>query len=170
MSPKVKSLFKGLKYISQIFVYKEQEMEIGHPTDVRHIAHIGFASDSIHAPSWMSQFKSASDITPASLNGFTSASLNDFDYKQPRRWQSVSSSTNSIDGLRPDLPKPSKKKKRKKVIASSSVTSICSSSSSFSAASKELVETPKHLPVACEEVIPEMPNQLQAVISEPVCV
>ncbi|KAG0481818.1 hypothetical protein HPP92_009902 [Vanilla planifolia] len=46
MGPKVKSLFKGFKYITQIFVYKEQEMVIGNPTDVRHVAHVGFDSDS----------------------------------------------------------------------------------------------------------------------------
>ncbi|KAL0916919.1 hypothetical protein M5K25_014472 [Dendrobium thyrsiflorum] len=170
MTPKVKGLFKGLKYISQIFVYKEQEMEIGHPTDVRHIAHIGFDSDSMHAPSWMSKYKSASDITPASLNGFNSASLNDLEFKQPRRWQSVSSSGNSIESSCPEIPKPLKKKKRKKVLVPSPVTSIYSSRSSFPKTSEEPVETQNHLPVTYEEVIPEMPNQLQPLISEPLCV
>ncbi|KAK8967968.1 hypothetical protein KSP40_PGU009317 [Platanthera guangdongensis] len=53
MAPKVKGLFKGFKYITQIFgnVVKEPVMEIGYPTDVRHVAHIGFDCDSAHAPS-----------------------------------------------------------------------------------------------------------------------
>ncbi|KAL0559035.1 hypothetical protein IC582_003624 [Cucumis melo] len=40
-------LYKGFKNISQLFVYKEEmeememEMEIGSPTDVKHVTHIG---------------------------------------------------------------------------------------------------------------------------------
>ncbi|KAK2658297.1 hypothetical protein Ddye_004830 [Dipteronia dyeriana] len=45
-------LFKGFKIISQIFVYKEEmedmdkEMEIGFPTDVKHVTHIGLDGSS----------------------------------------------------------------------------------------------------------------------------
>ncbi|OIW11255.1 hypothetical protein TanjilG_28346 [Lupinus angustifolius] len=39
---KVKGLLKGLRFISQIFeTEKEPEIEIGLPTDVKHVAHIG---------------------------------------------------------------------------------------------------------------------------------
>lgn len=94
------------------------------------------------------------------------------DIKQPRRWQSVSSSGNSIDSSQPEIPKPlKKKKKRKKAMASSPVALLCSSRSSFSTASEEPgVRTPTHPPVTYEEDIPELPNQLQAAINEPLCV
>ncbi|KAL0383638.1 UNVERIFIED_CONTAM: CRIB domain-containing protein RIC7 [Sesamum calycinum] len=67
-STKVKGLFKGLRYISQIFEEdKEQDMQIGLPTDVKHVAHIGWDGPSVDAPSWMKEFKSA----PLELNGET---------------------------------------------------------------------------------------------------
>uniref|UniRef100_A0A0E0E5D9 CRIB domain-containing protein n=1 Tax=Oryza meridionalis TaxID=40149 RepID=A0A0E0E5D9_9ORYZ len=52
MEIKMKGIFKGLKIISQIFaLQKQHEMEIGCPTDVRHVSHIGVGtSDS--CPSW----------------------------------------------------------------------------------------------------------------------
>ncbi|KAG6647453.1 CRIB domain-containing protein RIC4 [Carya illinoinensis] len=50
-------LFKGFKNFSQLFVYKEDleelemEMEIGCPTDVKHVTHIGWdGSDSAANP------------------------------------------------------------------------------------------------------------------------
>ncbi|CAH8275038.1 unnamed protein product [Arabidopsis lyrata] len=63
-STKMKSLLKGLRYISQVFAIeseKEQEMQIGNPTDVKHVAHIGWdgPSDNATAPSWMNDFKSS---------------------------------------------------------------------------------------------------------------
>uniref|UniRef100_A0A6V7QVK3 CRIB domain-containing protein n=1 Tax=Ananas comosus var. bracteatus TaxID=296719 RepID=A0A6V7QVK3_ANACO len=70
MAAKMKGIFKGFKFISQIFVYKEHEMEIGYPTDVRHVAHIGWDSASGNAASWMNEFKTASDFSSASLSNF----------------------------------------------------------------------------------------------------
>lgn len=32
---------------------KEPEMEIGFPTDVKHVAHIGWDGPSVHSPSWV---------------------------------------------------------------------------------------------------------------------
>lgn len=32
---------------------KEREMEIGYPTDVKHVAHIGWDGPSATAPSWV---------------------------------------------------------------------------------------------------------------------
>ncbi|XP_022933182.1 CRIB domain-containing protein RIC10-like isoform X1 [Cucurbita moschata] len=59
MSNKLKGIYKSFKYISQIFVVKEREMEIGYPTDVKHVAHIGWDGHSGTAPSWMNEFKTA---------------------------------------------------------------------------------------------------------------
>ncbi|XP_056170879.1 CRIB domain-containing protein RIC7-like [Syzygium oleosum] len=68
MSTKMKGLLKGLRYISQIFENeKQQEMEIGFPTDVKHVAHIGWDGPSVTSPSWMNEFRT----TP----GFSSAPL-----------------------------------------------------------------------------------------------
>ncbi|KAL9364223.1 hypothetical protein Peur_042096 [Populus x canadensis] len=54
MTTKVKGLLRGLRYISQIFDEKEQEMQIGFPTDVKHVAHIGCDGPSAtNAPSWV---------------------------------------------------------------------------------------------------------------------
>nr|CAN83875.1 hypothetical protein VITISV_014758 [Vitis vinifera] len=63
MSTKMKGLLKGLRYISQIFDNeKEQEMEIGYPTDVKHVAHIGWdGGPSVNTPSWMNEFKPTSE-------------------------------------------------------------------------------------------------------------
>nr|XP_043610400.1 CRIB domain-containing protein RIC7-like [Erigeron canadensis] len=54
---KVKGLLKGLRYISQVFDEdKKQEIQIGAPTDVKHVAHIGCDGPSEDSPSWMREF------------------------------------------------------------------------------------------------------------------
>ncbi|XP_052171442.1 CRIB domain-containing protein RIC1-like [Diospyros lotus] len=75
MSTKVKGLFKGLRYISQIFdEQKEPEMQIGHPTDVKHVSHVGCDRPSVDSPSWMTGFKppheqGAQPASSSSANG-----------------------------------------------------------------------------------------------------
>lgn len=32
---------------------KEQDMQIGYPTDVKHVAHIGWDGPSVNSPSWV---------------------------------------------------------------------------------------------------------------------
>ncbi|KAJ4824374.1 hypothetical protein Tsubulata_034883 [Turnera subulata] len=82
MGTKVKGLMRGLRYISQIFATnveiehlyeeaglsdeKEKEIEIGFPTDVKHVAHIGWDGPSNanttgtnNNPSWMKEFSSS---------------------------------------------------------------------------------------------------------------
>nr|XP_017221671.1 PREDICTED: CRIB domain-containing protein RIC6-like [Daucus carota subsp. sativus] len=64
----MKGIFKGFKYFSQIFESseKEEEMQIGLPTDVKHVAHIGNdGSSSSNTPSWMNDFHSASTNSSA---------------------------------------------------------------------------------------------------------
>ncbi|OWM73873.1 hypothetical protein CDL15_Pgr018933 [Punica granatum] len=66
----MKGLLKGLRYISQIFENeKDQEIQIGHPTDVKHVAHIGWdgPSSANSAPSWMNEFKSVAGFSSAPL-------------------------------------------------------------------------------------------------------
>ncbi|KAF0892485.1 hypothetical protein E2562_016793 [Oryza meyeriana var. granulata] len=63
MAYKMKGIFKGLKVISQIFVVKEHEMQIGSPTDVKHVAHIGWDGLTGNAsPSWMNEIRASSEL------------------------------------------------------------------------------------------------------------
>ncbi|KAG8043585.1 hypothetical protein GUJ93_ZPchr0458g22721 [Zizania palustris] len=56
-------IFKGIKAISQIFAVKEHEIEIGNPTDVKHVAHIGWDNPTWNAsPSWMNDIRTSSDF------------------------------------------------------------------------------------------------------------
>ncbi|KAI3867854.1 hypothetical protein MKW92_039029 [Papaver armeniacum] len=59
----MKGILKGLRYISQIFENEyeeeeEEEMQIGCPTDVQHVAHIGVEGPAVANPSWMNGKKS----------------------------------------------------------------------------------------------------------------
>ncbi|CAN4101262.1 unnamed protein product [Withania somnifera] len=69
MATKVKGLLKGLRYISQIFdEEKEKEIQIGFPTDVKHVAHIGWdGPSSTDNPSWMKEFNRAGQFQSAPL-------------------------------------------------------------------------------------------------------
>ncbi|CAL4966871.1 unnamed protein product [Urochloa decumbens] len=73
MAISIKGIFRGLKIIAQIFtVQREHEIEIGYPTNVRHVSHIGFdASGS--CPSWMSEFRGVEEV-PAAGEGAASIS------------------------------------------------------------------------------------------------
>ncbi|KAH0470568.1 hypothetical protein IEQ34_000291 [Dendrobium chrysotoxum] len=73
-----KGIYKGLRYFSNIFDPKEQEMQIGYPTNVKHVAHIGWEGPSENAPSWMNDFRSAPLTTtvnedPAEIPKFPSS-------------------------------------------------------------------------------------------------
>ncbi|CAN4091571.1 unnamed protein product [Withania somnifera] len=46
---------------------KEPEMQIGLPTDVKHVAHIGWDGPSFESPSWMKQFKEPGQFHTAPL-------------------------------------------------------------------------------------------------------
>ncbi|KAF8687372.1 hypothetical protein HU200_043059 [Digitaria exilis] len=53
----MKGIFRGLKIIAQIFKLEhEHEIEIGYPTDVRHLSHIGLSATG-SCPSWMNEFR-----------------------------------------------------------------------------------------------------------------
>lgn len=66
----MKGLLKGLRYISNIFdEEKDQQMQIGLPTDVKHVAHIGWdGSSSAESPSWMKQYNGGEVVQSAPLN------------------------------------------------------------------------------------------------------
>ncbi|OAY70471.1 CRIB domain-containing protein RIC10, partial [Ananas comosus] len=89
MATKVKGFFKGFKHIAHIFAVKEHEMEIGYPTDVRHVAHIGWDGSSANAPSWMNEFKTSSD--------FSSTSFSNFGQSMGNSWFSQGNNHNAIN-------------------------------------------------------------------------
>ncbi|CAA0833397.1 CRIB domain-containing protein RIC6 [Striga hermonthica] len=71
MATKVKGLFKGLRSIPKMFDDgKEEEMQIGFPTDVKHVAHIGWDGPSQvgSSPSWMKEFKASNGHQSAPLD------------------------------------------------------------------------------------------------------
>ncbi|CAN6458033.1 unnamed protein product [Victoria cruziana] len=70
MGTKIKGLLKGIKQLSQIFVYREPEMEIGYPTDVRHVVHVDLDDSSVTPPSWMKEFKTVPEFSSTSLANF----------------------------------------------------------------------------------------------------
>lgn len=49
----IKSKLNYICWVIFVAVVKEQEMEIGGPTDVKHVAHIGMDGSSGSAPSWV---------------------------------------------------------------------------------------------------------------------
>ncbi|KAI3866004.1 hypothetical protein MKX03_019529 [Papaver bracteatum] len=141
---KMKGLCKSFKFISQIFVVtKDREMEIGFPTDVKHVAHIGWDNQSTNAPSWMNEFRTASEFSNTSLSLGDAKDINrvsgttwgsqDFEQSmmQPAFTRDSSVSTPS------DIPKAPSSKKQKKVKKNklSSTNSPRSSSNSPSARS-----------------------------------
>ncbi|XP_043807616.1 CRIB domain-containing protein RIC10 isoform X3 [Manihot esculenta] len=99
-------------------------MEIGYPTDVKHVAHIGWDGASGTPPSWMNEFKTPPDFATTTLSdardpnslAFSSWSSQDFD--QSIGNQPVLNSFSSIPSS--DLPKIPKKSKTKRKMRSSS--------------------------------------------------
>ncbi|XP_062224938.1 CRIB domain-containing protein RIC11-like [Phragmites australis] len=123
MAYKVKGIFKGLKVISRIFVVKEHEMEIGYPTDVKHVAHIGWGSSAGNAsPSWMNGITASTDFS--SLGNFAASTgtcwaSQDFEM-QPRDTPPFGAVSENTGGrqdsapCKPDIPRPPTKTRRKK--------------------------------------------------------
>ncbi|CAI9755115.1 unnamed protein product [Fraxinus pennsylvanica] len=138
----MKGIYKGFKYtLSQFFVVKEREMEIGFPTDVKHVAHIGWDGHSGSAPSWMNEFKTGPDYAATSIGNSGSAlsPWSSLDFGESRRQQSGSDMFGDIPST--ELPNIPKKQKRKKSKSTSSPKSSSSSRSSRAAKSKaKLIE------------------------------
>ncbi|XP_045819915.1 CRIB domain-containing protein RIC6 [Trifolium pratense] len=110
---KVKGLLKGLRYISQIFESeKEQEIQIGCPTDVKHVAHIGWDGPSVNSPSWMNEFKTAPGFAsaPMTLTGDTQSKAQDNNVKWVSEDTKRRSSRSVTQGRDlPELPKSSRR-------------------------------------------------------------
>ncbi|KAL3522041.1 hypothetical protein ACH5RR_014875 [Cinchona calisaya] len=134
MGTKMKGICKGFnKYISQIFVVREREIEIGYPTDVKHVAHIGWDGHSGTAPTWMNEFRTGPDFAATSIgnNGSTLSPWSSQDFGESMGHQSTSEIYKDIPPT--DLPNiPKLKQKRKKSKSTSSPRSSSSSTSKSS--------------------------------------
>lgn len=64
------SRLKRLSAISQVLGWREREMEIGYPTDVKHVAHIGWDGPSVGGPNWIDELKPAPDFSSGPLREF----------------------------------------------------------------------------------------------------
>ncbi|KAK4588229.1 hypothetical protein RGQ29_019283 [Quercus rubra] len=141
MATRMKGIYKSFKFISQIFVVKEREMEIGYPTDVKHVAHIGLDAAAGSAPSWMNDFKATSEFSTSlgSLAEFRDASSMALSTWSSRDFDQAMGRQQACDMFKDipptDLPNISKKQKRKKSRSSSS-PKLSSSRSSRGSKSK----------------------------------
>ncbi|KAL6844548.1 hypothetical protein ACP4OV_026221 [Aristida adscensionis] len=126
MACKAKGILKGLKVFSRIFVVKEHEMEIGYPTDVKHVAHIGWNGATATAdasPSWMNDVMASAELS--SLGNFaasagTSWASQDFEQQQPREVAPPFCTAPEDAGGQgdaatlPDVPRPPRRTRSKK--------------------------------------------------------
>lgn len=156
MATTLKGIYKSFKYITQIFVVKEREMEIGYPTDVKHVAHIGWDGPSGTGPSWMSDFKTAPDFSTSlgNLNELSdpnamavTTSWSSQDFEESTGSQSTSNIYKSIPSAGVShVPKKSKQKKTKS--ASSSESLSASSRQSRAAKSKATYSDREATPIS----------------------
>ncbi|GMH26889.1 hypothetical protein Nepgr_028732 [Nepenthes gracilis] len=121
----MKGICKGIKYISKLFVVKEREMEIGCPTDVKHVAHIGWDGPDVNAPSWMSEFKIAADFSVASIGSMDGSRDPTWSSQDLERLMGRLPSSNVFNSLPPtNVPGIPKKQKLKKKKPSSSPEAV----------------------------------------------
>ncbi|KAI9123727.1 hypothetical protein K1719_005027 [Acacia pycnantha] len=130
MARKIKGICKSFKFISQIFEVKEREMEIGYPTDVKHVAHIGQDSPSVTGPSWMNEFRTSSNFATPSFGNPTNpiplTTCFNPDMEEPMRSKPRTVNSSSSD----HHSNASKKNKSRKTKSTSSPRSSPPSSSS----------------------------------------
>ncbi|CAA0825180.1 CRIB domain-containing protein RIC6 [Striga hermonthica] len=102
-------------------------MEIGNPTDVKHVAHIGWEGPSGGAPTWMNEFRVGADFAASSIgkSGSALSPWSSHDFGESNGQQSESFK----DMPSPELPTLKTKEKRKKSKSTSSPKSSASCSS-----------------------------------------
>ncbi|CAN4078312.1 unnamed protein product [Withania somnifera] len=115
-------------------VVKEREIEIGYPTDVKHVAHIGWDGQSGNAPSWMNEFKTGPDFAATSIgnSGSAHSPWTSQDYTGSMSQQPAS---DLYRGIAPSVV-PKKQKRRKPKLTSSPRSGSSSSKSSRAEKSK----------------------------------
>ncbi|XP_044496415.1 CRIB domain-containing protein RIC10-like [Mangifera indica] len=123
MGTKMKGIYKSFKYISQIFFVKDREMEIGYPTDVKHVAHIGWDGQSGTAPSSMNEFRAAPDFSSSFGNPMDSSNmaLSAWSFQDFEQSMGGKLGSDIFKDIAPtDLPNIPKKQKQKKKSSTSS--------------------------------------------------
>ncbi|GAB2298837.1 hypothetical protein Dimus_032914 [Dionaea muscipula] len=120
-------------------------MEIGYPTDVKHVAHIGWDAPDGSAPSWMSEFKTSADFSVASVGSMGGSrdptwSSQDFELSMGRHPSSNIFNSSPPINL-PSLPKKLKRKKKGKSSSSSPKKSSSSPKSNSSRGSSRMSRT-----------------------------
>nr|QOS14282.1 CRIB motif-containing scaffold protein [Hordeum vulgare] len=134
MAVKMKGIFKGLRIFSHMFAaQKEHEMEIGFPTDVKHVAHIGLGTSDT-SPSWMNEFKSSEDLSAGSLSTAeqsrqTSWTSTDFEPARSMLPTEINFPDRPAQESSSCPPRGPRKARRKKTRTSSPTSSARSSSS-----------------------------------------
>ncbi|KAB2061919.1 hypothetical protein ES319_A10G119100v1 [Gossypium barbadense] len=155
----MKGLLRGLKYISQIFEdEKEPEMQIGNPTDVKHVAHIGMDGPSANKPSWMDEFNSEFSSTPVNGNqqlkpppaGNQDSLPPTSNEKQKKSRRKQSASIGSPGG---GSPKVSEKKARRQRTSNLSMESTNRDSSSRERRNRRATEP------SSQVVLPDIPKK-----------
>ncbi|XP_039001047.1 CRIB domain-containing protein RIC7-like [Hibiscus syriacus] len=112
---KMKGLLKGLKYFTHIFESeKEPEMQIGLPTDVKHVAHIGWDGPSTvqSKPTWMNEFQTPPgefQTPPLALAGEVGTKNKIFWLHHLIHFRKSSRGKSSAAKDTPQLPKSSKR-------------------------------------------------------------
>lgn len=130
-------------------------MEIGYPTDVKHVAHIGWDGPSGTGPSWMNDFKTVPDFStslgnlgelsdPNAMAVTTSWSSQDFE--ESTGSQPTSNIYKGISST--GFPHVSKKSKQKKNKSASSSESLSSSRQSRATKSKATYSEREATPIS----------------------
>ncbi|CAN7011852.1 hypothetical protein IGI04_012225 [Brassica rapa subsp. trilocularis] len=113
----MKGLLKGLRYIARIFEdEKEPEMQIGQPTDVKHVAHIGWEGPSATTPSWMHDYKPPEDEAKGSSEKKPASSRE----RQKNKGRRKSSTSTNSPAESPARPRRSTGKQREQSTGSGS--------------------------------------------------
>ncbi|KAM7462514.1 hypothetical protein LguiA_030635 [Lonicera macranthoides] len=130
MGTKMKGVLKGLRYISQIFENEKEEgeLQIGFPTDVKHVAHIGSDGSAGSPPKWMNGFQGPSDLStgggeskdkcstkdpsPQNSAELSSGPLSDNPTRKPKqsRRHNSSNDLNGSPARDPNNPRPRRNK------------------------------------------------------------
>ncbi|KAK9681611.1 hypothetical protein RND81_10G014800 [Saponaria officinalis] len=138
---KIKGICKGsFKYISHLFVVKERELEIGSPTDVKHVAHIGWDGTDGTSPSWMNDFKGGSEVairSVGSIGGSRDPTWSSQDFERTLGQQP--SSARSSNAPPANMASMAMKQRRKKANSNNSSPKTSSARTSRSSKPKSML-------------------------------
>ncbi|MCO5557466.1 hypothetical protein L7F22_011031 [Adiantum nelumboides] len=76
--------------VTEAFRWQEQEMEIGYPTDVKHVAHVGWDGPSVRGPSWIDELKQSPNYATGPFKEFGQPTNSDWidDALSAAKWTS----------------------------------------------------------------------------------